>query len=60
VVDQPIIARNMLKKALALGLFAKPVPMSARSWEVDLHGHSEGSAITAVRWWLDERRSALG
>ena len=43
------------KKALALGIFAKPVQASdARSWKFDLHEHSEGSAVTAVRWWLEE------
>jgi hypothetical protein len=54
IVSQPTIARNMLKKALALGLFAEPVPTSASSWKLDLHEHSEGSAVTAVRWWLEE------
>jgi hypothetical protein len=53
-MDQPTIARNMLKKALALGIFAAPVPTSASSWALDLGKHSEGSAVTAVRWWLEE------
>jgi hypothetical protein len=52
--SQPTIARNMLKKALALGLFAEPVQISANSWKLDLHDHSEGSAVTLVRWWLEE------
>jgi hypothetical protein len=55
VVDQLIAAsRDLLKKVFAPGLFARPVPTSARSWELDLHDHSEGSAVTAVRWWLEE------
>jgi hypothetical protein len=40
---------------------SKPPPFSisppqspARSRGVDLNGHSEGPAATAVRWWLDE------
>jgi pentatricopeptide repeat protein len=55
VVDQLTFARGLLKKALALGVFAKPVQASdASSWKLDLHEHSEGSAVTAVRWWLEE------
>jgi hypothetical protein len=27
---------------------------SANSWELDLKNHSKASAITAVRWWLEE------
>jgi hypothetical protein len=48
VVDQFIVARDLLKKCLALGGFAKPVPTSASAWKLDLHGHSGGSAVTAV------------
>jgi pentatricopeptide repeat protein len=55
VVDQLTAARGLLKKALALGVFAKPVWTSVGSWKLDLQEHSEGSAVTAVRClWLEE------
>jgi pentatricopeptide repeat protein len=54
VVDQLAVARGLLKKALALGFFAKPVRTSVSSWKLDLHEHPEASAVTAVRWWFEE------
>jgi hypothetical protein len=54
VADQRAVAIKILKAAFAFGLFAGPVPLSATPRELDLHEHSEGSAVTAVRWWLED------
>ena len=51
--EEPDLAQRLFLDAYHLGLFAAP-RRSSKSWFLDLHNHSEGSAITAVRWWLEE------
>jgi hypothetical protein len=50
---QPARARALFKQAMDLSMYAAP-KLSKSMWLLDLHGHSEGSAATAVRWWFEE------
>jgi hypothetical protein len=56
VVGERTVATQISKKALALGLFAAPFQVSESSLQLDLVKHwVTGSAVSAVRWWLEEK-----
>ena len=47
--EHPKEARAYWLEAFELELFAKPSAPTPRLWTFDLHDHSEGSAVAAVR-----------
>ena len=47
------IAEPILLEALERGILAKPRARTDAEWLFDLHYHSEGSAVTATRLWLE-------
>jgi pentatricopeptide repeat protein len=53
-VTERAVARKLFKRALELGIFAAPVQRGSHTWDFDLYDHSEGSAVTAVGWWIEE------
>ena len=53
VRHQRQIAEPILLDALQRGMLAKPRERTDAEWLFDLHDHSEGSAVTATRVWLE-------
>ena len=53
VRHQRQIAEPILLEALERGMLAKPRARTDAAWLFDLHDHSEGSAVTATRLWLE-------
>ena len=53
VRGRPAEARALWLEALELGLFVRPSLPTPKLWQFDLHEHSEGSAVAAVRWWIE-------
>ena len=52
-------ARALWRRACERGLYAKVERSEGAQPLLDLHGHSEGAAETAVRWWLEQRVPAM-
>ena len=46
-------AEPILLEALERGMLEKPRARTDAAWLFDLHDHSEGSAVTATRLWLE-------